>query len=559
MCTRPSTSRRCCRCRSCSSSRTTTTPTRRRMSEQFAAGTELWRRAAAYGIEGFALDATGDVEACTRTLAAAIDRVRATSRPMLIEAHTLRLRGHAAYDTCDYLKPGESEALSRARPAAALSRQARRAGHGARLDALDAELARFVEAVHQSRPRDPATDPTGLEADVLPRLGPAAVEAGTGHPDLTQPRPGDQRSASARSSPSGRVVVLGQDIGTYGGAFKVTDGLLKQTSAAAGSSTPRSPKAPAPATRSGSPSTATGRSRSFSSRISPPRPSRRSRSTRHDALPLRRRVSARAALSLRRRPHLRLVPLAGARVALPLDAGPQGALPSTPQDAFNALLAAYEDNNPVILFEHKALYRRGRGAGGLGSQLPRRLAPRQLRVRAISRPSSPTARWSTWPSEACDYLASEYETTFDLFDLRALAPLQLDAIKASLARTGRLIVLHEGRRTHGFGAELVARLTEEHFASLKSAPLRIACARPAGPVRPRARAGVPSDQGQGHRPDLRVDGLSYFLFLILRLFEYSILRPAVHAPPKIRNRKSKISRCRRGRPSGFSPWMSTAS
>jgi hypothetical protein len=59
-------------------------------------------------------------------------------------------------------------------------------------------------------------------------------------------------------------------------------------------------------------------------------------------------------------------------------------------------------------------------------------------------------------------------------DLRALAPLKLEAIEASLARTGRLIVLHEGRRTHGFGAELVALLTESHFAVLKSAPLRIA-------------------------------------------------------------------------------------
>jgi 2-oxoisovalerate dehydrogenase E1 component len=76
--------------------------------------------------------------------------------------------------------------------------------------------------------------------------------------------------------------------------------------------------------------------------------------------------------------------------------------------------------------------------------------------------------------EACDYLAEEYEKTFDLFDLRALAPLKLDAIKTSLARTGRLVVIHEGRRTHGFGAELVARLTEEHFGALKAAPLRIA-------------------------------------------------------------------------------------
>ena len=72
--------------------------------EQFAAGTELWRRAAGYGIEGFALDCTGDVREVARTLAATIDKVRTTGRPVLIEAQVLRLRGHAAYDTCDYIE-----------------------------------------------------------------------------------------------------------------------------------------------------------------------------------------------------------------------------------------------------------------------------------------------------------------------------------------------------------------------------------------------------------------------------------------------------------------------
>ncbi len=61
----------------------------------------------AYGMEGLVLEcAAPDVAAAA--LAAVIDKVRATSRPMLVEARTLRLRGHAAYDTCDYLRPGEA-------------------------------------------------------------------------------------------------------------------------------------------------------------------------------------------------------------------------------------------------------------------------------------------------------------------------------------------------------------------------------------------------------------------------------------------------------------------
>ena len=82
------------------------------VSEQFAAGTELFRRAAGYGIEGFSLDTTADPLETARVFARALDRVRTTGRPLLIEAHTLRLRGHAAYDTCDYLRPGEAEAIA---------------------------------------------------------------------------------------------------------------------------------------------------------------------------------------------------------------------------------------------------------------------------------------------------------------------------------------------------------------------------------------------------------------------------------------------------------------
>ena len=54
------------------------------------------------------------------------------------------------------------------------------------------------------------------------------------------------------------------------------------------------------------------------------------------------------------------------------------------------------------------------------------------------------------------------------------APLRLDEIRASVARTHRLCVLHEGRRTHGFGAELVSRVVEEQFFDLEAAPLRVA-------------------------------------------------------------------------------------
>jgi len=147
--------------------------------------------------------------------------------------------------------------------------------------------------------------------------------------------------------------------------------------------------------------------------------------------------------------------------------------PSNPQDAFNALLAASEDNNPVILFEHKGLYRRGKHPVAWDPGYREVWHPKRIR-------SGGFATLVTYgeavhlAAEACEYLAAEYEAEIEVFDLRCLSPLDLSEIIPSVARTGRLIVLHEGRRTHGFGAEIVARITEGRREPLKAPPLRIA-------------------------------------------------------------------------------------
>ncbi len=443
------------------------------VSEQFAAGTELWRRAAGYQMEGFAVDAT-DIVGTAHTLAAAIAKVRATSRPVLVEARTLRLRGHAAYDTCDYLKPGESEGFF-ARDPLPKFRATLAASLGvARLDALDAELDAFLEAcVNVSLPT-PRPNPAGMEAGLfappsppLPwKPEPATPESLT----LAQALNHGLRKILAERPES---LVLGQDIATYGGAFKVTEGLLADFGRPRVFNTPLAESA------------CTGYAIGLA--LNGHRPIEEFQfadfSTEAftqltlNAATMHFRSGATCPLVLR-------LPCGGGLtfgsfhsqelestfLSMP---GFKALYPSTPQDAFNALLAAYEDNNPVLLFEHKALYRRGRAPVGWDPNYREIWQPKQLR-------SGNHATMVTYgemtllAGEACDYFAAEYEKTFDLFDLRALSPLRLDSIETSLARTGRLIVLHEGRRTHGFGAELVARLTEKHFATLKAAPLRIA-------------------------------------------------------------------------------------
>jgi 2-oxoisovalerate dehydrogenase E1 component len=442
-------------------------------SEQFAPGTELWQRAAGYGMEGLAFDAT-DVETSVRTLGKAIEKARSTQRPVLVEARILRLRGHAAYDTGDYLLPGESEGFFARDPLPKFRQQVIEAAGAARVEAIESELNAFLEECVKIALATPRPTAAGMEADLFaPVAAPMPWK-----PTPAEPTPLNLAQAinlGLRKILTERPesLLLGQDIGTYGGAFKVTEGLLKDFGRPRVLNTPLAESA------------CTGYAIGLA--INGHRPieefqfadfsTEASTQITLNAATFHFRSGANCPLVLR-------LPCGGGLtfgsfhsqelesffLSMP---GLKALYPSTPQDAFNALLAAYEDNNPVLLFEHKALYRRGRASVGWDPNYRDVWQPKKLT-------DGDYATFVTYgemvhlATEACAYFAEEYETRFDLFDLRALSPLNLEAIQASVARTGRIIVLHEGRRTHGFGAELVARLTEQHFSALKAAPLRIA-------------------------------------------------------------------------------------
>jgi 2-oxoisovalerate dehydrogenase E1 component len=450
------------------------------VSEQFAAGTELWRRAAGYGMEGFALDAT-EVEACARSLDAAIAKVRATCRPMLIEAHTLRLRGHAAYDTCHYLKPGESDSFFARDPLPKLRAKLIGALGAGRVEGLEAELDAFLESCLRVSLATPRPDPAGMEADLfapsappplwIPSLGSDRSKIGNSEPETLTLAQALNRGLRKILTERPESLVLGQDIGTYGGAFKVTEDLLGEFGRPRVFNTPLAESACTGyaiglavnghhpieefqfadfATEATTQITLNAATMHFRSGA---------------ACPLVFRFPC-GSVGLG---SFHSQELESMFLAMP---GMKALYPSTPQDAFNALLAAYEDSNPVILFESKSLYRRGKHPVAWDPNFRDIWNPRRVRPGDF-------ATFVTYgemvhlAAEVCDYLAAEYEVTFDLFDLRALSPLRLDAIEASLARTHRLVVLHEGRLTHGFGAELVARLAESHFDALEAAPLRI--------------------------------------------------------------------------------------
>ena len=440
--------------------------------EQFVSSS-LWERARGYGMQGFAIDCS-DPEEVVLKLGAAITQARATSKPLLIEANTFRLRGHAAYDTCDYMQPGEAEAILATDPLPRYRQKLANAGLGQKLDAIDAQIREFVEANIKVAMTLPPATTEGMQADVF---APAAP------PIPWRPEPAEAQNltmAHALNRALRKILterpeslVLGQDIGTYGGAFKVTEGLLKEFGRPRVFSTPICESA------------STGYAIGLATNAHRPIEEFQFADFATDAttqivlnaatyhfragrkVPLVLRFPCGGGLTFG---SFHSQELESAFLSFP---GLKALYPSTPQDAFNALLAAYEDDNPVILFEHKGLYRRGRQPVKFDPDYRSVWQPRHVHQGDFATVVT-YGEMVLHCTEACTYFREEYELGLDLFDLRALSPLPLAAIKASLARTGRLIVVHEGRRTHGFGAELVARLTEEHFKQLKAPPLRIA-------------------------------------------------------------------------------------
>src|SRR5262245_51140192 len=147
--------------------------------------------------------------------------------------------------------------------------------------------------------------------------------------------------------------------------------------------------------------------------------------------------------------------------------------PSTPFDAKGLLKAAIRDDNPVVYFEHKYLYRRGKGPVPEGDN---EIVPIGV---AATRREGGDVTLITYGAmvlaslDAAEIVAREDGVEVEVIDLRTLLPLDKDAIFRSVDKTNRAIVVHEDVKTLGIGAEISALLMEERFASLDAPVLRV--------------------------------------------------------------------------------------
>ena len=148
--------------------------------------------------------------------------------------------------------------------------------------------------------------------------------------------------------------------------------------------------------------------------------------------------------------------------------------PSTAHDAKGLLKAAIRDDNPVIFEEHKALYR----APNLRALLPDDDYVVPLGQARVAREGSDVTV-VTYGSmvhkstEAAETLAAEDGVSVEILDLRTLLPLDDDAITQSVKKTGRLLVVHEDTRTGGIAGEIAIRVNETAFEWLDAPILRV--------------------------------------------------------------------------------------
>ncbi len=146
--------------------------------------------------------------------------------------------------------------------------------------------------------------------------------------------------------------------------------------------------------------------------------------------------------------------------------------PSTPEDAKGLLVSAIDDPNPVLFFEHKHLYRRIKG------EVPdeRYLTPfGQARVHREGSDVS-LITWGAMvytAEEAAQQLEAD-GVSVEILDLRTIIPWDREAVLESVRKTSKVLVLHEDTRTGGFGGEIAATIAEEAFEDLDAPVKRVA-------------------------------------------------------------------------------------
>lgn len=435
-------------------------------------------KAIGYGIEGVQIAGNNILEVYDN-IAKLADSVREHPRPILVECITFRMRGHEEASGTKYVPKELFEEWGKKDPVVNYENWLIAQGilSIAQRDAIRARLKDGIEADLKHAFEEP--EPVPVEAvevgDVHAPFSGSQLPVGPATDGAPEKRFIDAIQEGLRQSMERHpgLVLMGQDIAEYGGAFKITEGFVELFGKDRVRNTPLCESA------------ILGASLGLS--IKGMKAMMEMQFADFVSEGITQICNNLAKI------HYRWGQNADVVVRMPTGAGVGAgpfhsqsnemwfvktpglkvAYPSNPYDAKGLLMTAFDDPNPVMFFEHKAMYR---SITGPVPEQPYSIPFGQARVvREGADLSIITYGMGVhWATELADRMAASGEAQLDVIDLRTLVPLDVETILASVKKTGRVLLLHEDTLTGGFGGELAAIIAEQAFAHLDAPIVRVA-------------------------------------------------------------------------------------
>jgi len=436
-------------------------------------------RARGYGMEGVRIDGN-DILTVYDTIRGVRDYCIRNKRPYLVECMTFRMRGHEEASGTKYVPAQLFEEWAPRDPLAVFESRLVEAGilDAARIEAVRGEIAHYIEesvkAGLAAPPPVPDTQEELRDVYAFPIAASSEADAEQAYDAETHPELrfidaiSQGLDESMQRHPN--LVLMGQDIADYGGVFKITEGFLAKYGRERVRNTPLCESA------------ILGMSLGLS--IEGYKSMVEMQFADFVTAGFNQIVNNLAKI------HYRWGQSADVVIRMPTGAGVGAGpfhsqsneawfthtpglkvvYPSNPRDAKGLLIAAFNDPDPVLFFEHKALYR------SISGPVPEGYYEVPIGRAALVRKGSDISiiTYGAGVHWAVEYADAHPETSFDILDLRTLQPLDHAAIRASVVRTGKVLVLHEDTLTGGIGGEVSAWIAEHCFESLDAPVMRCA-------------------------------------------------------------------------------------
>ncbi|MCF8451238.1 MAG: dehydrogenase E1 component subunit alpha/beta [Taibaiella sp.] len=441
------------------------------VNEQFVCE-QLADRALGYGMRGITIDGNNILEVY-REITKARAYCIAEQKPILIECMTFRMRGHEEASGVKYVPKELFEEWGKKDPVHNFENylKEQKVLDDSKIEEIRAVIQHEIEEGLATGFEAPHITPSTTEelADVYaPLTLPAAapISGGTDKKFINAITEGLRQSMERFPN----LVLMGQDIAEYGGAFKVTEGFVPLFGKERVRNTPLCESAIV--------GTALGLS------IKGYKAMMEMQFGDFVTVGFNQIINNLAKIHYRWGQNADVVirmPTGGGVGAGPFHSqcneawfthtpGLKVVYPSSPADAKGLLIAAFQDPNPVMFFEHKAMYR------GITGLVPDEYYTTEIgKARIVSEGGDISiitygmgVHWAT------AYAAAHPEVSTDILDLRTLLPLDYDAIRQAVKRTGKVLLLHEDTLFGGFGGELAAWIAENCFEWLDAPIVRCA-------------------------------------------------------------------------------------